>query len=41
MILALDQSPESDWLRREMDRDWTKPNPEVVLTAEKQARDCS
>jgi hypothetical protein len=36
MTLALDQSPESEWLRREMERDWTKPNPEVVLTPEQQ-----
>jgi hypothetical protein len=36
MILALDQSPESEWLRREMERDWTKPNPEIALTPEQQ-----
>jgi len=36
MILALDQSPDSDWLRREMERDWTKPNPNLVLTPDQQ-----
>src|SRR5579863_9135499 len=36
MILALDQSPESEWLRREMERDWTRPNPDIVLTPEQQ-----
>jgi hypothetical protein len=36
MILALDQSAESEWLRREMERDWTRPNPEVVLTPQQQ-----
>jgi hypothetical protein len=36
MILALDQSPESEWLRREIERDWTKPNPEIVLSPDQQ-----
>ena len=36
MILALDQGFESDWLRREMERDWTRPNPEIALTREQQ-----
>jgi hypothetical protein len=36
LILALDQSFESGWLRSEMDRDWTRPNPDVVLTPEQQ-----
>jgi hypothetical protein len=38
MTLALDRSAESDWLRREMERDWTRPNPNIVLTPE-QLRD--
>lgn len=36
MILGLDQSFESQWLRSEMERDWTRPNPEIVLTPERQ-----
>jgi hypothetical protein len=31
MIVALDQSPELDWLRREMDRDWTSQIPKSSL----------
>ena len=31
MIVALDQSPELDWLRREMDRDWTSQIPKSCL----------
>jgi hypothetical protein len=36
MILALDQGPQSQWLLCEMQRDWTRPNPEVALTPEQQ-----